>query len=205
MSSLTFQDSSDGDHHLNNLASMPSLGVESPSSHKPQDEDGHQKLHRHDKSLKNFNASTSKASQVSDAQKQAGPSVNKNLGDVYDEEDTGFSLDMETGMPEETPHQSSVPSVGLGRDLVKTPKAPEGVSSVSLNKEKNRASVVTTSEHPLLRRGGEQASSLLGRAVLQTVVPLELVTVIQVDQHSKENLTVPLSQQPQTASLPQQK
>lgn len=125
-------------------------------------QDGKQELHRHDKSHRNINT-TSRVLRVRDVQKLTGLSVNKN----------------------QTSNQSSVPSVGFGRG--KTQKAPEGASSVLLNRLKDRATVAMTAKHPVLSCGGEQASLLGG-----TVVPLEVVTVVQVDQHNRNKQTVSL-------------
>lgn len=194
MSSLTSQDKPDEDHHLK----KPCLVFQRHASHELQD--GKRELHGHDKSHRDNNA-TSRVIRVRDVQKKTELSANENRSDVHDKEDVGF--DLETEMEEETPNQSSFVSVGLR--CGNTQKAPEGTSSVLLNREKDRATLVTA-KHPLRRHGREQAS-LCGGAVLQTVVPLEVVTVIQVDQHTREKLTVSLPKHKELhpPSLQQQK
>ncbi|XP_041934776.1 zinc finger protein 879-like [Alosa sapidissima] len=144
---------------------MPSLDLQSPTSQGPQNVN--QKLHG--QSYRDINM-TSNVHRVRDVPKQAGTSINKKQGDVYDEESTEFDLDMESVMDEDN----------------------------------DGAPLKVTTKLPGLTYGQEQGSSFHGGAVLQTVVPSEVLSLVQVDQYTEEKLTVAPSKHEVNPALLQQ-
>lgn len=198
MSSLSFQHTPGRDHHLTNLQKVPSQDLQSPSSREPEDEN--QRIHRHDKSHGDEDATSRVLTDVSDVQEQAGPSVNKTQDDKNEMEDTRFCSDMEKENPN---HKSQIPSVEFGGG--KTQKAPESVSGVSVTKERDGATAKMTSKLPSLSCGQQHGSLFPGGSVVQTVVPLQFVSLTPVNQSTEKKIVLPLSNPAVKPAVVQQK
>lgn len=197
MSSLSFQHTPGKDHHLTNLQRVPSQDLQSPSSHELQDEN--QRLHRYNKSHGDEDATSRALTDVSDVQEQTGPSMNKTHDDKNDMGDTRFGLDLE----KETLNQSNVPSVGLGRG--NTHNASESILSGSVTKEGDGATVKTTGKLPSLSRGQQQGSLFPGGTVVQTVVPLQFMSLTPVNQATEKKMLLPLPNPGVNPAVAQQK
>lgn len=180
MSSLSFQHTPGTDEHLTNVHRVPSQDLPSPSSHEPQVEN--QKLHTHDKSHRVEDAASPVLIDVSNVHEQAEHSMNKNQDDKNDVEDTRLGSEME----KETPNQSSV---GLRHG--KSQEVPQSVSSVLVTKEREGATVKMTGNLPNLSCGQQQGSSVPGGASLQTVMPLQFVSLTPVNQSAEKILPLP--------------